>query len=318
MSDDFKLKLVKTNEREEDRQVQASKYSSRYITKKVKVHDMELHHPETGEPIFTVHPQTGYGSKGKYDLKWHSYMTDQYPDLEHSHEFGSRHYDREKLTSQSGKDYIPHTGTRIYREAARAGFKDPIPHTVHPSPTESDPTAHTKIFRDPDTNDPIVSKYPNGQIKYHGPYMDKNNIDRSILDQPYAKHYRGNGTNHFGGGRIHNAYEFAKHIYSQKGQTFNAIGNRSGGGVITYSGVKGKSDEDLSRAHEENVKKRFTAENYLEPEIHRHSPTIFQAKVHSGGIPRTLHSIVHEGRVTEASHDHDYQLTNSTKISDKF
>jgi hypothetical protein len=320
------LKLVKTNERETE-VPQFSKYGSPRGTKKVKEHDLELHHPETGEPIFSVQADTGYGSKGKYNLKWHPYMTSQFPDLATSHEHGSGHFDYNHMQSTGGKDSLPHVGGGKYERAARDGFKDPIPHTKHLHPTESNPAAHAKIFRDPDTNDPITTRHADGSVKFHTSYLDKHGIDREIVNQPYARHYTGSkyngGYSHKGGGNSHDAYQLAKHIHAQKGLKFSAIGNKTGGDggswITTYKGHKDLSDEDLSRSHEERITRQYPGNEHYQPvQIVRHSPKAFIAKYSYGSGAREMHSIAHEGRLTEATHDHDYEYSRAQKTDVKW
>lgn len=321
MSNELKLKLVKANEREEERKIPISKYSSHYTTKKVKVHDLELHHSETGEPIFRVTPDTGYGSKGKYNLEWHPYMTSQYPDLENSYEHGKKNSSPKYLSTTGGKDYIAGQATQVYKTAARAGFKDSIPHKVTPTPSDEYPLAHKITFHDPETGDPIVTHKSNGwsgKTTYHPEYLEKHGIDQAIVQ---------NSPSH--------PYDLAKKLYSEKGKSYTAIGvsshgyhwrqgygsssgymSRGNAATDVYKAGPGVTDEQLSASHEERIRAQYGSNPHFK--LERHSPTVFTV-VHSTDPDvdkwgKNIHSIAAGGKLFH----HEFENYNSQKNTTKF
>lgn len=291
------LKFVKANPRE----VEVEKYPNKYSTKTIKVkethHDLELHN-DVGEPIFSVSKKPY--TKG-YDLEWHPYMKEQHPGLERSFEHGSRKLHADKAFFADSKDSALYRGQAIYQEAARAGFKDKIPHTVAPEPTEKNPQAHRITFRDPETSEPIVTQHVrnpyDSAITYHPEYLGKHGISP---DQVKSMKHAGHG------------YTLAKMIMAERGKDITGIGVKSYGkhdhSSTVYKANVGKTDEDLSAAHEKKIRDEFG--NKPNFNLVRHTPTVFHA---TGGEADSssfhVMSLAHDGRLVTHRFSPDYEYS---------
>lgn len=302
MADETVLKLVKVNEREK-KVDQYNRYGRRLGVKTVKEHDLELHHPDTGEPIFSVTP--GH-KRGHYDIDWHPYMKDTHPELASGFEHGKKRHDSySHFKSESGKDYLGTQWGRHYDAAARTGFKDSLPHTIEPKPTEEYPHGHSVHFHDPDTGDRIASVHHtsgyDNKITYSGEYLKKHDIHPDV-----AKAAGGAG-----------AYNLAKKIHSEKGKSYSLVGKSLHGiAHSTYqrgysytasahtkvytAGRQDMSDEELSSVHEKHLASDGKTT------VTRLSPTVFKAE--RGDV--RIHSIAHGGEVHHHQFSHDDGSTN--------
>lgn len=298
------LKFVKANPRETTEQYFPSKFSRVPSTRTVKTHDLEIH-DDKGRPLFSV--SKNQYTKG-YKLAWHPYMTEKYPDLQDSFEHGSRQrpLSHNSAMAAESKDNALYTAQRIYAHAARSGFKDEIPHQTIPEPTEERPMAHRIVFRDPETSEPIVTQRDDGignkKIAFHSPYLGKNGISPDVVSS----------MNHGGSG-----YVLAQKIRAERGNDVTGIGVKTFPGKSSdhyshlFKANSGKSDEELSAAHEALVRKQLGDKPNFQ--LVRHSPTVFHAEGGKGGDTPydNFHvtSLAHGGRLVSHKINPDYQYS---------
>lgn len=270
---DFALKVVKTGSSQQP--VTSGGWRNRGKMK--TVNEYELHHPETGEPVFKLSP----GYKGnEYKLEWHDYHKSAHPGLEDSYEHGKNHHDIRHFTV-SGKDQAKWVGTNIYKEAARKGFKDTL--HVHHSLTNEKGKPLVSHFKDPETGETIVhqnaQEYP---VKHtvNSKYLSNHGIDHDITK----------------GLKWESGYDLAHKIYGEKGKSYNAIGIHSSDASHKVYKASG-SPEEASAAHENHLIGKYS--RYDNFKVTRHSPTSFVGTAHSYGTDIHFASHVHDGHIHE-------------------
>jgi hypothetical protein len=268
---DKELKLVKVASRQVKKEVY-SRHSIRPTIKTTTVHDYELHHPDTDEPVFKLGPKP-YG-KG-YKLQWHDYQKSSWPHLEGSLEHnGGLNYG--KGMEVGAKDYSIYRGTELYKNAARGGFKDTLVHSKGEDGNWK--------FHDPDTHELITHTvtHENGYSQKHivnRSYLQNHGIDDTAWQNHSATH----------------PYELAKHIYSQKGKKYAAHGLHTANTTMAVFKSGGGTDEELSAAHEKRIQGHLaTRLQNRNPKLVRHTPTLFTYHADPMGD--------HDGEVHGVSH----------------
>lgn len=293
---EFYLKHVKSNPREVSKTVYNGG-TFRGRTVKSTEHDHALHHPDTGEPIFSLTKKSW--SKG-YHMDWHPYMKDTHPDLERSFEHGSRHPEHDKMRDVDSLDSAKYAGTRRYEAAARSGFKDTLDVRTQALPTEENPHAFINHYHDPETGQKIGhSSSENHKLMYSKNYLDSHGIDHGVVGALPGK----------------SPYQKAQALMGEKGKSYSLIGHKQiasrkqvyGRGEYSndtgaphadvYKGGVGKSDEEMSAAHEAHVREKAGGlENFA---VERHTPTVFTA-THTDSkwkYPQHVTSIASKGQL---------------------
>lgn len=262
------MKYVRSATNQVEKSVPAYRGPFRHVKKTVPVHEYEIHHAVTGEPLFSIKHQS-YGKEKT--LEWHPHMQEMHPGIEETFEHGKHHHDRERNRASS-KDMLLYRANEIYSHAAASEFKDPIRHTVTPHGKDEygeEQSMHEFHDENGERLGHAIQSTRYGknlygkQFSVDASYLKKHNILPSTLNSL---------PNH--------PYFAAKALTKMKGNAdkFVATGQHKHGKTETRVYRVVGDPAEASKRHEEQITskhKKYSPQNQVE--ITRHGPHAFHA-----------------------------------------